>query len=161
MARRSPTTVVIGLGNPILRDDGVGIEVVRRLHERLGEAVAWDEDTDGGLRLVERMIGFERALVIDAILAGGRPGELFELRVGELPTAHSGSSHDMGLPSALALVRATGARVPDDEHIRILGVQVADLSTFGEVLTGDVAAAIPRAVDRAARIVATLDDSTG
>ena len=62
-------TLVIGLGNPIVSDDGVGLRVVQRLKTILADRDDVDvrEDYRGGLQLMERMIGYERAIVVDAI----------------------------------------------------------------------------------------------
>jgi hydrogenase maturation protease len=68
-------------------------------------------------------------------------------------TQHSASSHDVNLPTALALGRRSGARLPADDQIVIIAVEVVDVETFGEELTEAVAAAVPRA---AARVLAVL-----
>ena len=69
-------TLVIGLGNPLVTDDSVGLRVVERLKPLLADRsdVEVSEDYWGGLRLMERMIGFDRAIVIDAIQTGALAG---------------------------------------------------------------------------------------
>ena len=65
-------TLILGLGNPLVTDDSVGLRVVERLKPLLAEQgdVEVSEDYWGGLRLMERMIGFDRAIVVDAIQTG-------------------------------------------------------------------------------------------
>lgn len=142
-------TLVLGLGNPLLRDDSVGLRVVRAAEPFLRDVPEVDlaEDYHGGLRLMERLVGYERALIVDAICSGAAPGTIHRLGPHSLPTQHSASSHDVNLPTALTLGRQTGAVLPADDHILIFGIEAVDVLSFGEDLTPEVAAAIPAAVD--------------
>ena len=67
-------TLVLGLGNPLISDDSVGLRVADALRPRLAARpeIEVGEDVRGGLRLMERMEGFERVIVIDAIVSGVR-----------------------------------------------------------------------------------------
>ena len=77
------------------------------------------EDYWGGLRLMEQMVGYDRAIVIDAIRSGAPPGTIHRLATGDMPTQRSASSHDMNLPTALALGRQAGLRLPEDQDISL------------------------------------------
>ena len=142
-------TLVLGLGNPILTDDGVGIHVVRAA-ATLGSTseVDFEEASVGGLRLLEIISGYDQVILVDALqTAGGKPGDVLRLSCADLPRLrHSGCSHDLSLAGALALGQSLGLRLPTAESIRIVGVQVEDVFTFGESCTPAVAAAIPAAV---------------
>jgi hydrogenase maturation protease len=142
-------TLVLGLGNPILTDDGVGIRAVRAARAccQPGEA-AFAEASVGGLRLLDVLEGYERVIIVDAIkMPGRRPGEVFWLSAPDLcASLHSGSSHDLSLAGTLSLGRGLGMILPDDDHLLILAIQVEDVLTFGEECTAAVVAAIPRAV---------------
>jgi hydrogenase maturation protease len=143
-------TLVVGLGNPILTDDGVGIHVVRAVAERCQpDDVIFAEASVGGLRLLDALAGYRRVVLVDAIQTrDGRPGEIHRLSLRDLRASmHSGSSHDLSLPGALRLGRQIGMTLPEDEGVVIIAVEVADVLTFGETCTPAVAAAIPRAVD--------------
>ena len=142
-------TLIVGLGNPILTDDGVGIHIVRAVAERCPrDDVAFAEASVGGLRLLDVIAGYERLIMVDAIQTpGGQLGDLYRLRPGDLRASlHSGSTHDLSLPGALALGRCLGLPLPDDEAITIVAVEVEDVTTFGEACTPQVQAAIPSAV---------------
>ncbi len=141
-------TLVIGLGNPILRDDSVGLRVVRALGPELGDVpgVEVAEDFHGGLRLMERMVGFRRAIVVDAIVTGATPGTLHVLSVDGPATQRSASAHDVDLPTALALGRQAGACLPKTDDILLVGIEAGDVLNFGEQLSPDVERAIPQAV---------------
>lgn len=149
-------TLIIGLGNPLLRDDAVGLRVARQVAAALGgrEDVEVTEETCGGLRLMERMVGFDRAILIDALRSGRPPGTVLTLDPRQVQTQHSASSHDVNLPTALALGRRTGARLPADDQLSVIAVEAEDVETFGEEMTAAVEAAVPRA---AARVLTVLD----
>lgn len=143
-------TLVLGLGNPILTDDGVGIQIVREVAACCHRGnVAFAETSLGGLRLLDILSGFDRVIMVDAIQTpGGEPGDLYRLTPYDLPRSrHSGSTHDLSLTEALALGRSLGKPLPADEAIVIVGVEVQDALSFGERCTPMVSAAIPSAVD--------------
>ncbi|MBN1854398.1 MAG: hydrogenase maturation protease [Pirellulales bacterium] len=142
-------TLVIGLGNPIVSDDSVGLRVVQQLETLLADRDNLDvsEDYWGGLRLMERMIGYDRVIVIDAICTGAKPGTIHHLALDSVPTQKSASAHDVNLPTAIAFGRHAGAHLPDDEEIRIVGIEAEDVINISDRCTPAVEAAIPRAVD--------------
>jgi hydrogenase maturation protease len=143
----SPHTLVLGLGNPILRDDGVGwrvVEEVRRL--TAPELAEFDCVALGGLALMERLIGYDYAILVDAIqTTGGTPGAVYALGMDDLPTLNADAVHDASLKAALELGRQLGAQLP--REIAIIAVEAVDLLDFGEALSPPVEAAIPAAVD--------------
>ncbi len=153
-------TVVIGVGNPILTDDGVGIHAARELRSHLA-AVPGVEVTElaaGGLRLMERMVGYRRAIILDALVTGERePGTVVELGLQDLPAARNLScAHDTDLSSAMELGRTLGVPLP--QEVRIFGIEAQDVETFGDVLSEPVAAAVPTLVDR---VLGSLSGSAG
>lgn len=141
-------TLVLGLGNPLVSDDSVGLRVVAELRPLLADRkdVEVAEDYWGGLRLMERMVGYDRAIVIDAICTGARPGTIHQLTPHCIPTQRSASAHDVNLPTALEFGRCAGALLPNDEDILLVGIEAEDILTFGQECTPAVQAAIPRAV---------------
>lgn len=143
-------TIVVGLGNPILRDDGVGIHVAMAAKEAYGgDDVDFVEASVGGLRLLSVIAGYDRVILVDAIMTpGGRPGQLYRMGPNEVcASLHADCSHDMSLPAALELGRKMGMRLPTDEDFVIIAVEVEEVTTFGETCTPAVEAAIPRAVE--------------
>lgn len=143
-------TLVIGLGNPILTDDGVGVLVAYALMQAIeGQDVSGIEITEasvGGLRLMEMMIGYERVIVIDALLAANvPPGTIRRFTLADLsaisPLQHTASAHDTSLVTALQSGRRMGLPLP--KEIIFFGVGVQNVSDFGERPTPAVAAAVP------------------
>src|SRR3990172_110061 len=109
-------TLVLGLGNPILGDDAAGVLAARLLKERLAgrPGVEVDEEYHGGLRLMERLAGYDRAILIDAICTGQHPpGTILHLGPDDAPTQHTASSHDVNLPTALKLAQAINIKMPE------------------------------------------------
>jgi len=129
-------TIIIGMGNPVLTDDSVGVKIAQDLQRRLAgqDGVTAVELHTGGMRLVETMAGYDCAMVIDAIISGEAPGTIHKLDVADLPrTRFAHSSHDGNLGAAFELARAVGLHIPSD--IRIWAIEAADVATFSENLT--------------------------
>ncbi len=107
------STVVIGVGNPVLTDDSVGILAVRNIAEaRPGASTR--EVYSGGFRLMEAMAGYEKAVVIDSILTeGGQPGAVYRLRLDDIAEPrHTHCTHDTSLDVAIEFGRIAGLQMP-------------------------------------------------
>jgi hydrogenase maturation protease len=140
-------SLVLGLGNPILGDDGVGLGVVALVRAQLGPdpAVEIDEACCGGLRLMERLAGYDQAILVDAIHTGEFPaGAVLRLSADDIATQHSASVHDVNLATALQLGEMMGLKMPGD--IRIIAVEAQNTLDFSEQYSPAVAAAVPQAV---------------
>ncbi|UCD98074.1 MAG: hydrogenase maturation protease [Chloroflexota bacterium] len=148
-----PRILVLGLGNPILTDDGVGVLVAEEVRARLPEDTGIDvlEVSVGGLTLMESMLGYERVILIDALLRkdGQSPGKVHKLTLDELetisPTQHSASPHDASLITALETGQRMGFPIP--QSITIYAIEVENVMEFSEYPSPSVAAAIPRVTD--------------
>ncbi|MEJ2364835.1 MAG: hydrogenase maturation protease [Deltaproteobacteria bacterium] len=140
-------TVVIGLGNPYLGDDGVGVQVIRALADRLRgrDSVTVTELPAGGLRLMEAMVGCQRAFVVDAVRTGRKPpGTVMWLLLEDLELSlHCACSHDTSLGWALESGRRLGLDLPAE--ISVLGIEAARFDTFGEPMSPEVAGAVAEA----------------
>lgn len=148
-------TLVLGLGNPLLRDDGIGLHVARELEKQFADdpAVEVGEDYWGGLRLMERMIGYDRVIIIDAILTGGEPGTIHLLTPDDIPTQRSASVHDVNLPTALEFGRHAGASLPTASDITLIGIEAGDVQTFDETLSPALKLIVPHAVDHVLNVL--------
>ena len=140
-------TLVVGLGNPILGDDGVGWRVAEAVQTAVPHATV-EFLALGGLSLMERLIGYDRVIIIDSIQTkNGRTGEvhIFPLQaLPDLSAGHTTAVHDTSLQTALALGRQMGAQLPDD--ITIVGIEVTRVYDFSDELTPEVETAVPQAV---------------
>ena len=140
-------TLVVGLGNPILGDDGVGWRVAEAVQTAVPHAKV-EFLALGGLSLMERLIGYDRVIIIDSIQTqNGRVGDVTTFPLQALPdlsAGHTTAVHDTSLQIAIALGRQMGAQLPDD--ITIVGIEAARVYDFSDELTAEVAAAVPQAV---------------
>jgi hydrogenase maturation protease len=144
VAKKKPKTLILGLGNPILCDDGVGPAVARELEKRLEPQEATViEASLGGLNLLDLLIGYERAIIIDAIKTeGGQAGQIHRLDPSSLRTTrYTASVHDVDLVTALGLGKKLKMAMPS--KIDIFAIEVTDTENFSEECTPAVAAAIP------------------
>jgi hydrogenase maturation protease len=150
MARnRAPRILIAGLGNLLLRDDGVGIHAVRALAQAPPPGV---QVADVGCAVLDALHLIEWAdhiLAIDAMQAGGVPGTIYRYGVddvaqGEVPM----SLHELSLTAALRFLTK-----PHAPHIAILGVEPA-LIDYSLDLSPEVEASLPRLVQAARDIVA-------
>ncbi len=142
-------TIVIGVGNTMRGDDGVGPAAAEQLASRLTdeksiEVVVLCGEASG---LIDAWTGRRRAVLVDAVATGAPAGTVHELVMGTvpLPDWRAGfGTHSAGLGEAIALGRALG-RVPLD--LRVIGVELADVG-LGNAMSPAVAAAIPDVVER-------------
>ena len=140
-ASRPVRALVVGLGNPVLRDDGVGVRLARdfrrqwergpapgepRAIGRLAARPTGTNDLDfveecsvGGLTLVEQLAGYDRVVILDSIRTqNGRPGDWYSFTAAALrPTMNLSGVHDANFATALELGRRTGLALPQDEQI--------------------------------------------
>ncbi len=134
------TTMVLGLGNTIMADDGVGPKVVTLLQEQGGvpEGVELLDGGTLGLDLLPRLEGVGRLIIVDAIEAGLPVGSLIRLTGEEVPLALETklSPHQMGLKDLLAVLRLVGQLPPE---IILIGIQPAHIDMDTE-LSPEVAA---------------------
>ena len=141
-------TLVLGMGNPILGDDAVGIHLARDLHARIGERPGVDfveECCVGGLNLLDQVAGYERLVVIDSIKTiGDEPGTWYRFDASSLrETMNLRNVHDTNFATALELGRKMGMVVPDDAENHIFAVEIAVNDTFSEELSPALREAYP------------------
>jgi hydrogenase maturation protease len=162
-ASTAERVLVLGVGNPILGDDGVGWCVALAVGEHLAGAAGQAAETVevdcvalGGLSLMERLVGYDRAILVDAFHGSGDPpGTVRARTLEEVPgreASHLDAAHDVPLRVALAAGRALGATLP--AAITVVSVEAEQVDTFDEGLTPDVAAAVPGAVRLVERLAA-------
>jgi hydrogenase maturation protease len=148
-------TLVVGLGNPILGDDGVGWKVAEEVKNQLPADAPVDVDflSLGGICLMEHLIGYERAILVDAFALEEPLGSILVLKLSDLPNYsafHTTNAHDTSLQDAIELGKSMGAKLPDE--VEIVGIATHRIYDFSEELSAPVADAIPFA----ARVVLDL-----
>ena len=137
-------TLVLGLGNVLLRDEGIGVWVAEALRRQFEfpEAVTVMDGGTLGLDLLPHLDGVGRLLLIDAVKLGGAPGDILRLEGSEVPAALEVklSPHQVGIQDLLAAARLTGREPP---HVVLWGMEPACLEP-GTGFSPKVQEALPR-----------------
>ncbi len=135
-------TLILGMGNPILTDDGVGIKIARKLKEDNPELEVV-ETSEAGMALLDFVVGYDKLIIIDSIKTEqGKPGELYKLGLEDFkPDMGFLSSHGVDIATAVELGRRAGYKMP--EYISLYAVEIKDNSTFGEKCTEEIEERIP------------------
>lgn len=134
------TTLLVGLGNPIMGDDAVGIQVVRMLKNNIHGRVdiEFKELSLGGLALVEEILGYERVFIIDSVASAGTPGGIHEFSPDHFKgTEYASSPHSTNFATALELYKTfESSAIPN--VIRIFTIDISPEFTFREALSPPV-----------------------
>jgi hydrogenase maturation protease len=156
--------LVIGLGNPILGDDGVGLRVAEELEKEIAglqspHEINVEYDAGGGLRLMERLVDYDHGIVIDALdLGRGPEGTVYQMELDELPNpsiGHLGSAHETNLQVALKLGHDLKAHLPN--RVTIVGIETKNVSDFSETLSPAIEAAVPQAAQTVIQLLKQLE----
>ena len=146
-------TVVIGLGNPLLGDDGIGLAALDRLAALTFAPPV--ELLDGGVWGLALLPEIERAgavLLLDAVQGDREPGTIYCLEGDQIPRFFAGkiSPHQVDVRELLALAELRGALPP---HLHVVGVQPAAIN-YGDGLSSTVSAAVDGMVCAACAVLA-------
>ncbi len=141
-------TLVLGIGNDILGDDGVGIHIAREAARKISSADITVEETGaGGLSLLERIRGYNRLIIADAILTENTEvGKIHRLTLKDLAmTNDSITPHDAALRTTLEIGSSLfPGEMP--EEVVIFAVETHSVEDIGSEMTPAVRAAVPKAV---------------
>lgn len=152
-------TLVLGLGNPLRGDDGIGPRAIEALSRReLPEGVIALDGGAGGLDLLHVLEGWERAIIIDAADVGKEAGQFIRFTpkgARFVGTEGTFSLHNAGLAEVLALADAVSQPLPE---VVIFGVQPERVG-WGEGLSPVVEATLPVLVDAVLDEVARLRET--
>jgi hydrogenase maturation protease len=134
--------LVLGIGNLVMSDDGVGVKVVQRLQQeyRFPNCVEVLDGGTLGLDLLPKLEGLERLIIVDAVETGQKPGTCVRLTGEELPIALETklSPHQMGLKDLLAVSELMGHSA---RQMVLIGVQPGSIEMDTE-LTPEVEAVV-------------------
>jgi hydrogenase maturation protease len=143
-------TIVIGLGNPILGDDAVAWKVAETVRQYIDPSPDILVDIDflalGGISLMEHLIGYDRIILIDALVSQEEPGAITVFTLDEIPNCsafHITSVHDTSLQNAMNLGKALGAELTND--ITLVGICIKPVYDFGLELSPPIREAVPKA----------------
>ena len=137
-------TLVLGVGNPILTDDGIGIKIAQRLKKEKPDIEVIETD-EAAMAILDLIVSTEcdRLIIIDSIKTGqGKLGELYQFELEDLkPAKDFSSSHGVDIATAFELGQRLGYSMP--QHVSLYAVEIKDNTTFGEGCTEIVEEKIP------------------
>lgn len=139
--------LIIGVGNLLRTDDGVGVHAVNLLNDS-GKLPEWVEAVDAGTcagDLPGLIRGREKVIIIDALEADEEPGSIFKLSASNLAPSPGSrlTLHESGVHEALQNLAMLGEH-PDVEVIAVAG---RDCTSMGMALSPEVQAALPRVIE--------------
>lgn len=140
-------TLVLGLGNELLGDDGVGVLAARELAGQLDGLADVVECNLHGMALLDVMLGYNQLIIADAIHTGEvPPGTIIELKPSDFKAVPFPSPHYAGLPDLIVMADQLGLDFP--REIVILAVEIADAHTIGKPLSPPIAGALKDLISR-------------
>jgi hydrogenase maturation protease len=149
-------TLILGIGNVLLKDEGVGVHALNGLKQvSLPSEIEILDGGTSGADLVDCIAGRKKLIVIDATAADGEPGTVYRFTIDDLirKTASMGSLHEFGFVETYLMAKQLGCA---PREIVIFGVQPAEIE-FGLELSDTVQRQIPRllelVVEEARRLV--------
>jgi hydrogenase maturation protease len=157
MVSLNKKTMVLGLGNPIFGDDGVGLRVIEELQKQVQNPNITIEGAElAGLDMLETLSGYDRVIIVDAIQTGGRAGDIYQLTPDDLKsTIHTGTPHDVNFSTALEFGERLGVKLPS--KIDIVAIEIAPNVAFSEELTPEIEKVVPEVVKRVVEILGDTD----
>ncbi len=142
-------TLVLGLGNPIVGDDAVGLHVAREVRRLLGDRpdIEVQECCCAGVALLDTVTGYDTLVVVDAVRSGHPRGSVLRLDPQDLPKQPTVTDmHGIGLIGALELGRRVGLDMPS--KVRIVAIAVDGDYEASESLSDEVGKAVPEAAEQ-------------
>lgn len=140
-------TLVLGIGNPILSDDAVGIKIAQRLEVEKPD-ITVEQTNEAAIALLDLITGYDKLIIIDSIKTErGKAGELYKLTLKDFrPNNDFTSSHGMDIATAFEVGKRLGCRMP--QAVSIYAVEVKDNENFSEQCTPEVTERIPSMVEQ-------------
>jgi hydrogenase maturation protease len=138
--------LILGLGNYLMADEGVGVHLARRMQaESLPPGVDLLDGGTGGFHLLEYFEQYKKVIIIDATLDGNAPGHIRLIRpqfVSDFPQAMS--THDIGLKDLVGALQLLG-RMPE---IDLFVVSISTIQEQGVALSPEIEAVLPVLSDK-------------
>ena len=147
-------TLILGIGNDILKDDGIGPRLARDLAQMsINPDIRFEVACCGGLEIMEYIKGYEKVIFIDAIHTGkDRPGTVNYFIPSDFrETSHLSNLHDLNFLTSLKLGDLLGLGLPSDLHI--IAVEIFEDMEFGEELTPPLKKEYPNILEKVLSLI--------
>lgn len=146
--------LILGLGNDILTDDGIGPRLVRDLSIKdKSSKITYDIACSGGLEIMENIKGYSRVIFIDAIRTrNGTPGDVYYFHPSDYKdTSHLSNLHDVYFLTALKLGEILQLDLPTDLHI--IAIEIVEDMVFDDEFTPVISGKYPAILEKVSEIV--------
>lgn len=153
-------TLILGLGNEILSDDGIAPRLIKDLSKDLsGKNFDFTACSCGGLEIPELIQDYGKAILIDAIkTADGNPGDIFQFTPEDFrETSNLSNLHDISFITAIALGKTLGIKLP--RKIHIIAVKIVEDSEFSEKLSPEIEKIYPEILLKIKSMIKRIADS--
>ncbi len=134
-------SVIIGIGNPNFKDDGVGLKIVENFQGDVDKVTLLNI----GFNLIDSLLGYDKAVIVDGVKTGKEPGSIIEFDVDFWGDVYASGTHNF---SIFEIIRIGYSVFPDEmpKEIKIIGVEVEDVETLSRECSPAVESAIPKAM---------------
>jgi hydrogenase maturation protease len=147
MITQKPPRLILGVGNLLLRDEGVGVHVISALRDReLPDDVELCDGGTASFDLLDTLAGRRQVIIIDAVRTGSDPGTIFRFTPEDISVSREQitSLHQVGLLETLDLVDHLLDFAP--ERVIILGIEPKEIG-WGLELSAEIEAALPKVIE--------------
>ncbi len=147
MIKEQPPRLILGVGNLLLRDEGVGVHVISALRDRaLPDDVELCDGGTASFDLLDTLAGRRQVIIIDAVRTGSEPGTIFRFTPEDISASREQitSLHQVGLLEILNVVEHLLDSAP--EEVIVLGIEAKEID-WGLELSAEVEAAVPKVIE--------------
>ncbi len=134
---------VLGVGNTLLRDEGVGVKAVEHIIENsiLPKEIEVIDGGVGGMRLLPLIKDVDYLIIIDAVKGGGKPGDIYRFTIEDIPLKikQKTSLHEVNLQEVFSILNLIGEKRPEAV---IIGIEPKEIE-YGVTLTPEVESVLP------------------
>jgi len=155
-------TLLLGLGNELYGDDGVGIHVIRKIRQDVKRRkvlavnmknVTLEECSLSGLALLDVIIGYDRLILVDTIKRRDPiPGRIHLLEEKEIRAIPGPSPHYVSIPQTIEIARKLGLHVPSE--IKIIAIEAKNIYCLGEGLSEEMKVKLPAIIKKVEDVLA-------
>lgn len=157
-------TLVLGLGNELYGDDGIGIQVIRLLGEEAKKTPVRDfQDVDleecslSGLALLDVIVGYDRLVLIDTVKREApRPGRIQVLGETDIRAVPGPSPHYVSVPQTIEIGRSLGLHMPS--LIQVVAVEAKNIHSLGEGLSEEMKEQLPAIAEKIKEVLRKVED---
>jgi len=149
--------LILGMGNDILTDDGIGIKITKVLEKKFPfPNIIYDTLSLGGLEIIEYIKDFKMVVLIDAIKTlDGIPGTVYQFKPEDFKeTSHLSNIHDISFLTSLKLAKELN--IPTPEKVHIIAIEIVEDMVFSNDFTPQVQARYPEILEEVSEMVKEL-----